>query len=407
MQQQELKDQQIENYYVSGQQGYDLDKYFLEKFETINLKSPCFPTNIHHHNNILNIAGHNKLLMKTSSNKIQNHQIQNQINIFPSFQEIDLMPASLLNGNRNTSSDAEIYLKNKNKELLSFFKRIGDTEMQLRQYPTFDEKQMTGIIQTMKNQFDKLSKKVFIGGLPPDITENQIMLQFQKFGDLVVDWPHKNELQSERPPKGYAFLIFYDESSVWRLCSHCFVEEDNLKFAVSSGMVPYKKVQIRPWNTIHEEYNFDLKEKSGRLTVFVGGVPRPLRAAELALEMERKFGNVCYAAIDVDQDLKYPKGAGRVTFSDQTSYVAALSAKFVQFQTGGHLKKVEIKAFYLDNQLCDICLFHMAKAFCEIRTCLKYYCEICWKRTHSNPGTVTHKPVTKEDTLVKTKTRSC
>ena len=56
--------------------------------------------------------------------------------------------------------------------------------------------------------------------------------------------------------------------------------------------------------------------------------------------MERKFGNVCYAAIDVDQDLKYPKGAGRVTFSDQTSYVAALSAKFVQFQTGGHLKKV-------------------------------------------------------------------
>ena len=38
------------------------------------------------------------------------------------------------------------------------------------------------------------------------------------------------------------------------------------------------QVQIRPWNTIHEEYNFDLKEKSGRLTVFVGGVPRPLRA---------------------------------------------------------------------------------------------------------------------------------
>ena len=45
--------------------------------------------------------------------------------------------------------------------------------MQLRQYPKFDEKQMTGIIQTMKNQFDNLSKKVFIGGLPPDITESK------------------------------------------------------------------------------------------------------------------------------------------------------------------------------------------------------------------------------------------
>lgn len=56
--------------------------------------------------------------------------------------------------------------------------------------------------------------------------------------------------------------------------------------------------------------------------------------------MERQFGNVCYAGIDVDQDLKYPKGAGRVTFSDQTSYVAAISAKFVQLRIGEISKKV-------------------------------------------------------------------
>ena len=45
-----------------------------------------------------------------------------------------------------------------------------------------------------------------------------------------------------------------------------------------------------------------------RKTIFVGGVPRPLRSQELAQIMEDKFGSVCYAGIDVDPDLKYPKG---------------------------------------------------------------------------------------------------
>ena len=46
-----------------------------------------------------------------------------------------------------------------------------------------------------------------------------------------------------------------------------------------------------------------------RKTIFVGGVPRPLRAVELALIMDRLYGGVCYAGIDVDPELKYPKGS--------------------------------------------------------------------------------------------------
>lgn len=45
-----------------------------------------------------------------------------------------------------------------------------------------------------------------------------------------------------------------------------------------------------------------------RKTIFVGGVPRPLRAVELAMIMDRLYGGVCYAGIDVDPELKYPKG---------------------------------------------------------------------------------------------------
>lgn len=69
-----------------------------------------------------------------------------------------------------------------------------------------------------------------------------------------------------------------------------------------------------------------------RKTVFVGGVPRPLKACkfstlityfyttfilimfrfsceivELAMIMDRLYGGVCYAGIDTDPELKYPK----------------------------------------------------------------------------------------------------
>ena len=45
-----------------------------------------------------------------------------------------------------------------------------------------------------------------------------------------------------------------------------------------------------------------------RKAVFVGGVPRPLKASELAEVMEEKYGNIMFVGIDCDNDLKYPKG---------------------------------------------------------------------------------------------------
>lgn len=56
--------------------------------------------------------------------------------------------------------------------------------------------------------------------------------------------------------------------------------------------------------------------------------------------MDRLYGGVCYAGIDTDPELKYPKGAGRVAFSNQQSYIAAISARFVQLQHGDIEKRV-------------------------------------------------------------------
>lgn len=177
-----------------------------------------------------------------------------------------------------------------------------------------------------------------------------------------------------------------------------------------------------------------------RKTVFVGGVPRPLKAGqcfaapplllfltgvppghavELAMIMDRLYGGVCYAGIDTDPELKYPKGAGRVAFSNQQSYIAAISARFVQLQHGdiekrvsgehaigpplttGSLSQVEVKPYVLDDQICDECQGgrcggKFAPFFCANVTCLQYYCEHCWATIHSRPGREFHKPLVKE-----------
>jgi hypothetical protein len=75
---------------------------------------------------------------------------------------------------------------------------------------------------------------------------------------------------------------------------------------------------------------------------------------ELALIMDRLYGGVCYAGIDIDPELKYPKGAGRVAFSNQQSYIAAISARFVQLQHGDIDKRVRMrKSFFFFLVLDD------------------------------------------------------
>lgn len=210
-------------------------------------------------------------------------------------------------------------------------------------------------------------------------TTDEITASFRRFGPLVVDWPHKAESKSYFPPKGYAFLlfqvymykmfsshssflllqrrlnwlqktysnfmrcysIFQDEGSVQQLIDACIQDEDKLYLCVSSPTIKDKPVQIRPWRLSDADFVLDASMPlDPRKTVFVGGVPRPLKAVELAMIMDRLYGGVCYAGIDTDPELKYPKGAGRVAFSNQQSYIAAISARFVQLQHGDIDKRV-------------------------------------------------------------------
>jgi len=261
---------------------------------------------------------------------------------------------------------------------------------------------LDGSNQISGESTERFSRKVFVGGLPPDIDEEEIKASFRRFGSLAVDWPHKAESKSYFPPKGYAFLLFQDEASVQALIAVCIEEDNKLYLCVSSPTIRDKPVQIRPWRLSDADFVLDASMPlDPRKTVFVGGVPRPLKAVELAMIMDRLYGGVCYAGIDTDPELKYPKGAGRVAFSNQQSYIAAISARFVQLQHADIEKRVEVKPYVLDDQICDECggsrcNGKFAPFFCANVTCLQYYCEQCWSQIHTRPGREFHKPLVKE-----------
>ena len=52
-------------------------------------------------------------MMEKSGYEIQRNQIPNQINIFPSFKEVNLKPANSHHTSRNTSSEAEVFCYSK------------------------------------------------------------------------------------------------------------------------------------------------------------------------------------------------------------------------------------------------------------------------------------------------------
>uniref|UniRef100_A0A0R3S4K3 Cytoplasmic polyadenylation element-binding protein 1 n=1 Tax=Elaeophora elaphi TaxID=1147741 RepID=A0A0R3S4K3_9BILA len=275
---------------------------------------------------------------------------------------------------------------------------------------TPSNQQVNGICRAMKSNLyyqyspgpEIYSRKVFVGGLPIDIDENELTATFSRFGPLLVDWPNKGENKSYFPPKGYVFLIFEYEVSVRALVQSCFMEDEKLFLYISSPLSPDKLVQIRPWRLADADYVVEASiPLYARRAIFVGGVPRPIKAVELAHIMDRLYGSVGCAGIDTDIEYKYPKGAGRIAFTNQNSYMKAITDRYVQLSHGEVEKRVELKPYVLDDQPCDECggercNHRNAPFFCPQLSCLQYYCEKCWTTIHGCRAREDHKPLVKE-----------
>lgn len=79
-------------------------------------------------------------------------------------------------------------------------------------------------------------------------------------------------------------FLLQDESSVQQLIEACITDEDKLYLCVSSPTIKDKPVQIRPWRLSDADFVLDASMPlDPRKTVFVGGVPRPLKAGKKAI----------------------------------------------------------------------------------------------------------------------------
>ncbi|XP_076065501.1 uncharacterized protein LOC143039406 isoform X2 [Oratosquilla oratoria] len=240
------------------------------------------------------------------------------------------------------------------------------------------------------------SNKVFLGGVPWDVTESALKQTFQHFPNIQIEWPGKEN--SANPPRGYVYVIFESEKQVKALlasCSQDFNTGGNYYYRISTRRIRHKEVQVIPWvisdnnyvRPASAAYKMDFAK-----TVFVGALHGMLSAKGLASIMNDLFGGVVCTGIDTDKH-KYPIGSGRVTFNNVQSYQKAVKAACIEIKTPKFSKKVQIDPYLSDDSICQLCGMQQGPYFCRDENCSKYYCKSCWQHTHPLDVDESHKPL--------------
>lgn len=259
----------------------------------------------------------------------------------------------------------------------------------------------SGILPSKLHKNPVYSPKVFLGGVPWDITDQGLVEAFAAYGSIQVQWPkdrlrEQNSSSSGSQKAGYVYIIFENDKNVKALlsaCTHDFSSGGKFYFNISSRRMRSKEVQVIPWVIADTNYvRCPSQRLDNQKTVFVGALHGMLTAEGLAQVMHDLFNHVAYVGIDTDK-FKYPMGSARVTFSNSKSYNKAIQAAFVDIKTQKFNKKIQIDP-YIDNAICSSCNLQQGPYYC--RECANYYCKRCWDWRHLEiqaSGKGDHKPL--------------
>lgn len=266
---------------------------------------------------------------------------------------------------------------------------------------SFSEPQYTwsGQLPSRSYKNPVYSCKVFLGGVPWDVTEQGLLDTFGRFGPLRVQWPGKDvRQQSGQTKAGYVYLIYESERYVKSLLQACTQDfgsgshPEKYYYRLSSRRMRFKEVQVIPWVLADSNY---IRNQPGRpdthRTIFVGALHGMLTADGLARIMNDLFGGVVYVGIDSDK-YKYPIGSGRCIFNNHRSYMKAVAAAFVEVKSSQFCKKIQLDP-YLEPSQCSTCHIQNGQIYC--RDCLRYFCKSCWNWHHSKESMLgrQHRPL--------------
>ncbi|KFB46690.1 AGAP003080-PB-like protein [Anopheles sinensis] len=76
-----------------------------------------------------------------------------------------------------------------------------------------------GDLPPRSNRLVTYSSKIFLGGMPWDISEQSLVQIFKPFGSIKVEWPGKEQQATQ--PKGYVYVIFESDKQVKALLQAC------------------------------------------------------------------------------------------------------------------------------------------------------------------------------------------